>query len=168
MQKITLVAAIDLDFGIGFKGHLPWHIKEDLKDFQAYTNNKPMIIGRKSFESLGETPLKNRPTVVISQSKVYPHVPTTTNIAQALALFPAADEIIIAGGTRVYTEALPICTHMRLTHIGRTFTCDTYFPTFDKHHFVITEQKPLIWEAQPECEIKVITYQQIDIPLTKK
>jgi dihydrofolate reductase len=168
MQKVTLVAAIDRNLGIGSNGNLPWHIKEDLMDFKSYTMDKPMILGRKSFESIGSKPLKNRPTAVITRSMHFDNVSTVETLGEGLALFPEAEEIIIGGGHYVYADALSICTHMRLTHIDRTFNCDTFFPRFNEQDFKILEQKPLIWEAQPKCKIEVITYQRIDIPSTKK
>ena len=168
MQKVTLVAAIDRNLGIGLNGTLPWHIKEDLIDFKAYTMGKPMILGRRSFESIGCKPLKDRPTAVITRSMHFDDVSTVKNLHDALALFPEADEIIIGGGHNVYSEALSICTHMRLTHIDHTFHCDTFFPKFNEQDFMVVEQTPLNWEAQPECKIEVITYQRIDNPSTKK
>ena len=168
MQKVTLVAAVDRHLGIGLKGRLPWHIKEDLMDFQSYTMGKPIIFGRRSFESLGSKPLKNRPTAVITRSKDFDNVAVADNLKDALCFFPKADEIIIGGGHGIYAEALSFCTHMRLTHIDGQFDCDTFFPEFDAQYFTIIDQKPLVWNAQPNCKIEVITYQRIDILSTKK
>tara|TARA_Y200000002_G_scaffold368997_2_gene362669 strand:+ start:3128 stop:3640 length:513 start_codon:yes stop_codon:yes gene_type:complete len=164
MQKITLVAAIDSSYGIGYQNSLPWHIPEDLKQFKNYTLGKPMIMGRKSFEGLNSKPLPGRPTTVISRTLVSDSTDflLADNLQQALSHYPDADEIIIAGGTRVYKEALSVCTHMRLTHIGASFKVDTYFPKFDKNQFIIEEQSPLTCITSPKLNIEIITYRQID------
>lgn len=163
MQKITLIAAIDRQFGIGFKGCLPWHIKEDLKDFQTYTLGKPMIMGRLSYESIGSKPLANREMAIVSSTATYPNATVVKSLDQAIRFFADAPEIIIAGGAKIYQEALERCTHMRLTHIDHIFECDTYFPPFNPQLFKVIDQTPLVLGKQHNYKIEVITYKRIDI-----
>ena len=166
MQKITIVAALDAKYGIGLDNNLPWHIPADLKQFKAYTNHKPMIMGRKSFESLGGKPLPNRPTTVISKKICHPYddIKIAQSAKEAIANYPEAKEIIIAGGYGIYKECLSICTHMRLTHINATYKTDTLFPKFIRSEFLIEKQTPLTCEANPNLTAQIITYKRIDIP----
>ena len=165
MQKITLVAAIDRNLGIGLANQLPWHIPEDLEDFKRYTINKPMIMGRNSFESLNNTPLPKRPTVVLSRTlKSGANFTALRTLQAGIDHFSGAEEIIIAGGHNVYKEALEVCTHMRLTHIRNSFKVDTYFPKFNTENFSIEQITPLLWQANPSIKVEIISYRRIDNP----
>ena len=165
MQKITIVAAIDRNLGIGLNNDLPWHIADDLANFKQYTVGKPMIMGRASFESMGCKPLPKRPTVVLSRNFAPgPDYLVLTDLKEAIDHFNDAEEIIIAGGHNVYKEALSICTHMRLTHIHESFKVDTYFPKFESSDFNIEAAEPLIWRANPSVKMEIITYRRIDNP----
>ncbi|MCF7530581.1 dihydrofolate reductase [Neisseria lisongii] len=132
MQKITLIAAYAADRCIGKDNTIPWHVKEDFAFFKAYTLGKPVIMGRKTWESLPKKPLPERRNIVISRQTDYraQGVECCTSLHDALALCGNAAEIIIMGGAEIYAQALPLATDLRLTEIALTVDGDAFFPEF--------------------------------------
>jgi dihydrofolate reductase len=132
--EIVLIAARSQNGVIGRNGGLPWHIPADLKRFKRLTVGKPIIMGRKTFDSIGR-PLPGRHNIVITRSTEWGHAGVTVapNLAEAIAaagLNPQAraDEIMIIGGGEIYAQSLAIATRLELTQVDETITGDTYFP----------------------------------------
>ena len=130
MQKITLVAAVAANRCIGSDNTMPWHIPEDFKFFKTYTSNKPVVMGRKTWESLPNKPLPNRRNIVITRQADYPitGAEIVSNLSAALALCVDEPEIIIMGGAQIYAEALPLATDLRLTEVALNPKGDAFFP----------------------------------------
>ncbi|HLL27092.1 MAG TPA: dihydrofolate reductase [Xanthobacteraceae bacterium] len=137
--KITLVVAVAENGMIGNGNDLPWSLPGDLKQFKAKTVGKPVIMGRKTYESLGEA-LPNRPNIVISRNPLYhlndAKVVTTLDTALALAREEAerlsADEISVIGGAHVFAEIMPRAERMYYTEVHASPSGDTRFPPFDR------------------------------------
>lgn len=133
---IILVAAIARNRVIGIAGGLPWHLSADLKRFKAITLGKPMVMGRKTFESIGR-PLPGRRSIVVTRDPDWSAegVETAPTIDAALALAaetaPAPDAVIIAGGGEVYRQTLALADCLRLTWIDAETPGDTRFPEVD-------------------------------------
>jgi dihydrofolate reductase len=124
------IAAMSLNRVIGAGGKIPWHLPEDFKWFKQMTTGHVIVMGRKTFESIGK-PLPNRTTVVLSRSHFHhPGVQTVGNLA-ALGLLVAGREVFICGGAQVYTQALPQCSDLYLTLVKRTVEGDACFPKFE-------------------------------------
>jgi dihydrofolate reductase len=136
---VSAIAAMSENRVIGRDGALPWHIPEDLKYFKRMTLGKPVIMGRKTFESIGSKPLPKRPNIVISRSRLRAEgIVWAATVADALTLAKkeaqatGQDEVMIVGGAQIYREAMPMTDRLYLTVIHRTIEGDAYFPDFDQ------------------------------------
>ena len=131
MGKITLIAAMDKQGLIGRNNDLPWSLPADLVHFKKKTVGKPIVMGRKTYESIGR-PLPKRRNVVLSRRLVDgPGFEVYRSLASALLALQSTDgEIMIIGGAQVYRDALPRADRMYLTVVEHTFDGDTYYPSF--------------------------------------
>ena len=135
--EIVLVVAVADNGVIGRDGAMPWHLPADLKHFKRLTTGKPVIMGRKTFESIGK-PLPGRHNIVLTRDRGWTAdgVTVVPNLAEAIAaagLDPRAraGEIMIVGGAQIYAEAMPIATRIELTRIHISPDGDTRFPALD-------------------------------------
>ena len=128
---ISLIAALATDRVIGMENAMPWHLPGDLAWFKRNTLNKPVIMGRKTFESIGR-PLPGRLNIVIS-SKPGEHEGVTwvTSVDAALAAAGDVEEVMVMGGGRVYEQLLPKAYRLYLTHIDAEVEGDTHFPDYE-------------------------------------
>ena len=131
-MKLALIAAIGRNRGIGREGKLPWHISEDLKRFKQLTTGHAVVMGRKTFESLGRS-LPNRRNVVLS-SRPIPGVETYGSIPEALQALAGLDTVFVIGGGHVYTALLERADRLHLTLVDRDVEADTFFPPYE--HFL--------------------------------
>lgn len=130
---ISVIVAVAQNGVIGGGNSLLWHISEDLQRFKRITSGHAVIMGRKTFESLGR-PLPNRHNVVITRQKEYAPEGVTVvgSLQEAIALFPASEEVFITGGGEIYTQAMPIADRFYLTTVMQDYEGDTHFPAWDK------------------------------------
>jgi dihydrofolate reductase len=158
---LTIIVAIDAQGGIGIDNKLPWHLPEDLAHFKRTTSGHPIIMGRKTFESIGR-PLPNRRNIVITRNPDWHHdgVDAVTSLATAAAL--AGDqEAFIIGGAQIFSEALPLVQRLIVTEIGKTFECDTFLPKIDLTQWQETARER--YHSEPNgCEFAIVTYQRRD------
>lgn len=131
--RLTLIAAVARNGVIGKDGTLPWRLPEDLKRFKALTLGHPIIMGRKTWESLGK-PLPGRTNIVISRDPGYAAAGAivVASLDAALAACADADEAFVIGGAEIYALALARADCLQLTELGRDFEGDTYFPPIDR------------------------------------
>jgi len=133
---ITLVVARAKNGVIGVDGALPWHLPADLKRFKAITVGKPVVMGRKTFESIGK-PLPGRQNIVMTRRADWtaPGVTVVPNLAEAVAaagLDPRVrGDLMIIGGAEIYALALPVATRIELTEVDAAPAGDTILPPFD-------------------------------------
>src|SRR4051794_12081136 len=114
MKRLKAIAAMSLNRVIGQGNKIPWHLPEDFKWFKRMTTGQVVVMGRKTFESIGK-PLPNRETIVLSRSHfAYPGVRTISNLSE-LGLEHEAREVFICGGAQIYEQALPMCSDLYLT-----------------------------------------------------
>ena len=127
-RNLTMIVAIDAGRGIGVDNKLPWHLPEDLAHFKRLTSGHPIIMGRKTFDSIGR-PLPNRRNIVITRNPAWRHdgVEAVMSLDAAIALVGDGAAFII-GGAQVFTDALDLAGRMVVTEIAHTFRCDTFFP----------------------------------------
>lgn len=142
MTKITLIAACAENLCIGAGNAMPWHIPEDFTFFKAYTLGKPVIMGRKTWESLPVKPLPERRNIVISRQADYcaAGAETAASLEAALALCAGAEEAVIMGGAQIYAQAMPLATDLRITEVGLTVEGDAFFPEIDRMHWKEAER----------------------------
>ena len=125
---ITLIVALDAQRGIGVNNTLPWRLPEDLAHFKRVTSGHPIIMGRKTFDSIGR-PLPNRRNIVVTRNPHWRHdgVDAVGSLADAVALAAGADAFII-GGAQIFAESMAVADQVIATEIAHTFECDTFFP----------------------------------------
>ena len=133
--RIAVIAALDHDGAIGRDNRLPWHLPEDLKRFKALTLGKPILMGRKTAESLGRA-LPGRTNLVLTRSGEVPfegmQAVASFEAALAVALAQDANELCVIGGAQVYALALPVADVLYLTHVDtRIEGADVHFPALD-------------------------------------
>lgn len=128
MSSLTIIVAADSNMGIGIKNTLPWKLPEDMAHFKRTTSGHAVIMGRKTFDSIGKA-LPNRRNIVISRNPEWRHegVECAHTLEQALQLVEGSDAFVI-GGTQIYQQALPFADKLIVTEIHRRFDCDAYFP----------------------------------------
>jgi dihydrofolate reductase len=134
-KMVSLIVAMDKNWLIGANGRLPWHLPDDMKWFREQTMGKPVIMGRKTYESIPEKyrPLPGRHNIVLTRHQVYEdeHVTIVHNIQSAVAAAGDAAEIVIIGGAELYTQLLSQADCLYLTCIDAEFEGDAYFPEID-------------------------------------
>ncbi len=129
-MKLKAIAAMSLNRVIGAGNQIPWHLPEDFKWFKQMTTGHVIVMGRKTFESIGR-PLPNRETIVLSRSRFsHPGVKTLRGLDELPAL-AGEREMFICGGAQVYAQALPLCSDLYLTLVKRTVAGDALFPPFE-------------------------------------
>lgn len=140
-MKIALIAAVAEDGTIGHAGKIPWHLSDDLKRFNRLTLDHPVIMGRKTYESIGK-PLPGRRNLVLTRQPGPDHFSSLD-----AALKSCGDEtIFIIGGAEVYLAALPLADRLLLTHVKHPGGGDTKFPDYDR-----SEWKETRHEESAEC-----------------
>jgi dihydrofolate reductase len=128
---ISLIAALATDRVIGMENAMPWHLPADLAWFKRNTLNKPVIMGRRTFESIGR-PLPNRQNIVIStQQAERDDVIWVNSVAAALEVVAQAEEVMVIGGGKIYQQLLPQADRLYLTHIDAEVEGDTQFPDYE-------------------------------------
>lgn len=128
-MTISLIAARSRNGAIGRNGDMPWHLPEDLKYFKRTTMGHPMIMGRKTFDSMGALPGRRSIVVTRQPDWTAPGVETASSFDHAMALV-ADDDVFIVGGAQIYQQALPFADQILLTEIDRDVDGDTFFPSF--------------------------------------
>ena len=128
---ISIIVAVAENGVIGDRNALLWHISEDLRRFKTLTSGHPVVMGRKTYESLGR-PLPNRRNVVISRQETQiAGCEVVHSLDEALGLFSADEEVFIIGGAQIYAAALPIADRFYLTRVGHSYEGDTRFPDWN-------------------------------------
>ena len=128
---ITLIAAIGRNNEIGFENKLLWNIPEDMKHFKAYTMGKVLIMGRKTFASIGNKSLPGRKCIVISTHDLFGAAVRAKDVDSALSIDYCYPEIVVIGGASVYRQTIDRADKLVITHIDADFRADTFFPPID-------------------------------------
>ena len=140
MEKI-IIAAMARNGVIGRNNKMPWHIPEELRFFKQTTMGHPMIMGRKTFDSLG-APLPGRRHLVLSRRADYAPdgAETVASLDKAFALCAGAEKVFIIGGAQIFHLALPLVDTLLLTLLDREVDGDVFFPRFSAEEFVLVEE----------------------------
>lgn len=133
MSKLSIIVAMSSNRVIGVNNTLPWHLSEDLKYFKALTTNHTIIMGRKTYESVGR-PLPNRRNIVISRNVgvLYEGTEIVHSIDEAFSISKNDNEVFVIGGSKIYEQVLGLVDHLYITEIKKSFLGDAYFPEIDK------------------------------------
>jgi dihydrofolate reductase len=159
---ISLIAAIAENYTLGMNGKMPWHLPADFAWFKSRTLDKPIIMGRKTFDSFGGKPLPKRFHIVISRTPQddQENVVWVSSLEQAIEVAKSKtdDEIMVIGGGEIYNQAMPIADRLYLTEIAAAYEGDAFFPIFDKSKW----QKKIISEHSAENNQPAFTIVQYD------
>ena len=147
-MKLAIIAAVGRNRAIGSRGKLPWHISEDLKRFKRLTTGNAVLMGRKTWESIGR-PLPGRRNVVLSASPVE-GVETYASADDALRALASSERVFVIGGGTVYAEFLGRADELYLTLVDREVDADTYFPPYE--HLLGTVFREVAREPHGEFE----------------
>ena len=151
-MKIKAIAAMSLNHVIGVGNKIPWHLPEDFKWFKQTTTGNIIVMGRKTFESIGK-PLPNRETIVLSRNDFkYPGVRTIRALTE-LETLGDDRQIFICGGAEIYRQALPMCSDLFLTLVKRTVEGDAFFPKFE-------DKFELAEELRDTADFKILHYRR--------
>lgn len=143
--RIYLVAAVAANGVIGAGGRVPWHLPEDLKHFKSLTLGHPVIMGRRTWESIGR-PLPGRENIVVTRRPGFeaPGASVAASLEAALALCLGEPVVFVIGGAELYAAALPIADGLVLTEIHRDYEGDVRFPDWDRARWRETQRKPRV------------------------
>nr|WP_316654910.1 dihydrofolate reductase [uncultured Gellertiella sp.] len=144
---ITFVVAVSENGVIGREGDMPWQLSSDLKRFKALTLGRPVIMGRKTFQTIGR-PLPGRDNIVVTRDETYApegvqvvsSVDAAIALGKKLAAAQGLSEIAVIGGGQIYAQTMDRATILHVTHVEKQLAGDTMFPAID----------PAIWESGPE------------------
>ena len=162
---ISHLVALSNNFVIGVNNDLPWKLKKDLQHFSAYTQNKAIVMGRKTFESIGR-PLPNRKNIVIS-SKLKPQegVQVASNLNQGIELASqwnkdnsASQEIVLIGGGYVFEESKNIVNKLVLTRVKCEIDGDVFYPQMDLSNWEKVSTESFKQDSENEYDFKVETF----------
>ena len=163
--EIVLIAAVaEKNRVIGNGLSLPWHIPEDLKHFKSHTVGRPLLMGRRTFQSLVQDfggPLPNRRMLILTSEPsipAYPDIETFTSVDDAMAVVADEEMVYIGGGGAVYTHFLPIADRLELTLIEGDYEGDVFFPPFEHLIGSLFE----ITEERPRDGYRFVTYRRIE------
>ena len=163
MAQFTIIVATDAGGGIGIENRMPWHLPEDMAHFRGVTSGHPVIMGRKTFESIGR-PLPKRRNIVVTRNPDWSHdgVETVGSLQEAAALV-GSDNAFIIGGAQIYAQALEqrLVGRIIVTEISRTFACDAFFPLPDRAAWRETAREAHHSE-QSGLDYAFVTKQRVD------
>ena len=150
-MKLAMIAAVAENNAIGINNKLPWYLPGDLRYFKAVTMGKPIIMGRKTFDSLRK-PLPGRTNIVITRDREYQRegisvvysLDEAISLAEDVALINGCEELMIIGGEQIYREALPRADRLYLTRVHRSFDGDAFFPELDSAEWQETLREDLV------------------------
>ena len=153
---ISIIVAYSKNRVIGYKGKMPWKIKGEQLWFKELTLNHTVIMGRKTYESIGK-PLENRFNIIVSSTLFFDeeNLKTARSLNEAISL-ANSEEVFIIGGQQLYEEAITIADTLYITEIDIEVEGDTYFPKFDENNYV----KILIKEVDGEIRYRYKKYQK--------
>ena len=138
MMKLpyNAIVAMDQHGRIGRDGKLPWACPEDLRIFASRTRYSTILMGRKTFDSIGR-PLPNRRNIVVTRNPDWQHAGVEAVLSLDVAIALAGEgECFVIGGAQIYTSALPLAQRLIITEIDAEFDCDAFFPVFDKNQWL--------------------------------
>jgi dihydrofolate reductase len=154
---ISIIVAMDRKRGIGIDNKLPWRLPADLKRFRELTMGHHIIVGRKTFESIGR-PLPGRQTIIVTRDKAYRWegclVVHSVEEAISLAQSRGESEVFVCGGSEIYARALPLAEKIYLTWVDAEFAVDTFFPLWDEQEWI--DQERVYFAADEKNQYPVI------------
>ena len=159
---LSIIAAMSEDRVIGKNGKLPWHLPADLKYFKSLTLGHAVIMGRKTYESIGK-PLPQRKSIVLSRTQdiANGHMTTARDLDEAIDLVPGDAEVFVIGGSEVFRQALPRADRMYITVVHTTVPGgDAFFPHFDENDWKLASERRLPADEKNEHAMTFRMYER--------
>ena len=140
-KTVTLIAAMAKNRGIGWRGQMPWHLPDELKHFKQTTMGKAIVMGRKTWESIGRA-LPGRQNIVVTRNRTYraEGCDVVGSIEKAMELAEGS-EVMVIGGGELYRQALPVASRMILTKVESEPAADTWFPVWDSGEWRLMNER---------------------------
>ncbi len=168
-MDIVLLAAVAQNGVIGRDNTLPWRLKSDMQHFRSVTMGKPVVMGRKTYQSIGK-PLPGRTTIVVSRDPAFaaPGILVAPNLAAALdaargdALRRGTSAIVVAGGGDIYIQAMPLATRLSITEVRKSVDGDARFPAIDPQSWRETSRSERQPAADDECSFAIVAYERVN------
>ncbi len=164
-MKLSLIAALDNHRAIGRDNAMPWHLPDDFRHFKALTLGKPILMGRKTAQSLGRA-LPGRVNLVLTRGGKVPfdgmRAVASIDAAKAIAARENAVELCVIGGGEIYALALPVADALHLTHVDAAIeNADAFFPRFDPGQWRIVSREAHAADARHEFAFEFADYERI-------
>ena len=167
--KLCLIVARARNGTIGKDGDLPWRLSDDLIHFKNTTRGCPVIMGRKTWESLPKQPLPGRDNIVLSrdgqysapQARVFTSMPAAIATGRALAETKSKAELFVVGGSTIYSEALPFADRLYITEVDTEVEGDAFFPEFDASLFKETAQRRVEADEKNQFDFTIRTLDRL-------
>lgn len=161
-MKLSLIVAMASNRTIGINNQMPWHLSADLKKFKSITMGQPIIMGRKTYESIGR-PLPGRKNIVISRDLHYqlPGCFVFNDLDSALTSCKDADEVFVIGGATLYEATLDLADRLYITLIQKEFTGDTWFPEVKHEQWHETTREDIVDDNSVNFEYSFIVYESL-------
>lgn len=158
-MRISIIAAMAINRTIGLENRLPWHLPDDLQRFKAITMRHHIVMGRKTYDSIGK-PLPGRDTIIVTRNADYavPGCIAVNSLDAALTVSYGDEEVFFVGGADLYRQALPIANRIYLTEIQRVFDGDAFFPEFDRRPWIETARDRHQTTGDDSFEYHFVTY----------
>ena len=162
---ISLIVAMAQNGVIGRDNSMPWRLPEDLKRFRAFTLGKPILMGRKTFESIGR-PLEGRTNLVLTRDRSWfaPGVIVVHSVEEALTQASASDELVVIGGAEIYRLVLPFARRIYLTHVHADVPGDITFPEFDATQWADVEYSSQPADDEHAYPVTFVTLERRNAP----
>ena len=159
---ISIIVAIAENNAIGKDNDLLWHISEDLKYFKRITLGSPIIMGRKTWESLPFKPLPKRENIVISNNKDYKLDNATVfhSLEEAVQYVKKFENCFIIGGGMIYNTILPFCDKLYITKVHKSFEADTFFTEIDSNQWELESQSEIQKDEPSGLEFQFLVYKK--------
>ncbi|PYG86951.1 dihydrofolate reductase [Ruminiclostridium sufflavum DSM 19573] len=159
---ISIIFAMGKDNAIGYKNKMPWHLPADLAYFKRATMGQPVIMGRKTFESIGR-PLPGRTNIVITGNKEFfrDGCIIADSVEKAAETVKSTDCFVI-GGAEIYRAFLPIAGKLYITEINQAFEADTFFPELDYSQWKLVSREPGVKDEKNPYDYAFLVYERIE------
>jgi len=164
---VAMIAAVAENGVIGAGNAIPWRLPSDFAHFKRTTMGKPLIMGRKTFESIGKA-LSGRINIIVTRQRgyqpdgvlVFDSLVAALDHAQSLAAAEHADEVMIGGGAEIYAAAMPLADRLYISHVALAPAGDTWFPAIDPATWTVVEEPHIPLSGKDSAAFRVLVYER--------
>lgn len=163
-MRISLIWAMAENRVIGIENRLPWKLSGDLKYFKQVTMGKPIVMGRKTFESFGGRTLPGRQNIIITRDQDYsvPDATVVHSVQEAIDAAGDADELMIIGGANLYAQTLPVADRLYMTLVHAQVEGDAYFPEFPQGEWALNSRADYFRDEKNQYDYSFLVYDRLD------